>query len=152
MYYLSIFIIVLTWLFLPFSAKTLGKTLSANDIYIYTQYGLLVGITLNLLAMRYFNVKIEKPLSNLDNKCILIMILRAILAIAMPFFIIYLMVNYQATQVLAQIRPIVIALTVLFGVYLYNEKVTSRDYFAIFLIIMGVVILNINNGIKSDKI
>ena len=89
----------MTWLFLPFSAKTLGKTLSANDIYIYTQYGLLIGITLNLLAMRYFNVKIEKPLSYLDNKCILIMILRAILAIAMPFFIIYLMVNYRVMSV-----------------------------------------------------
>ena len=60
------------------------------------------------------------------------------------------MVNYQATQVLAQIRPIVIALTVLFGVFLYNEKVSKRDYLGIFLIISGVVILNLNNKINIE--
>ena len=59
--------------------------------------------------------------------------------------------NYQATHVLAQIRPIVIALTVLLGVCIYNEKVTHKDYFAIFLIISGVVLLNYNNSINIKK-
>lgn len=148
MYYLSIFVITAAWLFLPFSAKTLGKTMSSKDIYIYTQYGLLIGISLLLISMHMMNYKIDKPITELDSKCLSIMVLRAMFAIGMPFFIIYLMVNYQATQVLAQIRPIVIAFTVLFGVYIYNEKVTPGDYFAISLILLGVILLNYNRSLE----
>ena len=148
MYYLSILIIIAAWLFLPFSAKTLGKTMSSKDIYIYTQYGLLIGISILLLGMHIMNYKIDKPLTEINTKCLSIMLLRAIFAIAMPFFIIYLMVNYQATQVLAQIRPIVIALTVLFGVYIYNEKVTNQDYLGIAFIITGVILINFNNSLE----
>mgnify|MGYP001311307594 CR=1 FL=1 len=148
MYYLSIFVVVLAWLFLPFSAKSLSNNMSTKDIFIYTKYGLLIGIVILLLTAKYLKYEIEKPLNEIDYKSMIIMFFRAVLALAMPFFIIYLMGNYQATQVLAQIRPIVIALTVLLGVCIYNEKVTHRDYFAIFLIISGVVLLNYNNSIN----
>lgn len=145
MYYLSIFIVILTWLFLPYSAKTLGSILSTKDIILYTQYVLLLSITTSLVISYLMGYQIDTKISSIRKSYIGIIILRALLATIMPIFIIYLMTNYKATQALVQIRPIVIALTVLIGVYGYGEKISNNEYLAIALIMSGVIIINLHN-------
>jgi len=146
MYYLSIFIVILTWLFLPYSAKTLGTILSTKDIILYTQYALLLSITTSLIISYLMGYKIDTEISSIRKSYIGIIILRSLLATIMPFFIIYLMTNYKATQALVQIRPIVIALTVLIGVYGYGEKISNNEYFGISLIMSGVIMINLHNN------
>jgi len=120
--------------------------MSTKDIILYTQYGLLLCIVISLLTSYLLGYKIDAQISSISKSYIGIIILRALLATIMPFFIIYLMTNYKATQALVQIRPIVIALTVLIGVYGYDEKISNKEYFAIALIMSGVIIINLQNN------
>jgi len=99
---------------------------------------------ISLLTSYLLGYKIDTDISSIGRSYIVIIILRALLATIMPFFIIYLMSNYKATHALVQIRPIVIALTVLIGVYGYGEHINNNEYMAIALIITGVVIINLN--------
>jgi len=145
MYYLSIFIVIFAWLFLPFSAKTLGNTLSTKDIILYSQYSLLISLIISLVISYIMGYKIDTEISSIQKSNIGIIMLRSLMAILMPFSIIYLMTNYKASKVLVQIRPIVIVLTVLIGVYGYGEKLSNNEYLAIALIIIGVIIINLDN-------
>jgi drug/metabolite transporter (DMT)-like permease len=120
--------------------------MNTKDIILYTQYGLLLSIIVSLLISHLLGYKIDTDISSIPKSYIGIIILRALLATIMPFFIIYLMTNYKATQALVQIRPIVIALTVLIGVYGYGEKISNNEYFAISLIMSGVIIINLQNN------
>ena len=144
MYYLSFLVIIFAWLFLPFSSKTLGTILNTKDIILYTQYTLLLTLIISLIISNILGYKIDTEISSMKYTYIGIIVLRALMATIMPLFIIYLMTNYDASKVLVQIRPIVIALTVLIGVYVYGEKISKKDYLAIALIITGVVIINLN--------
>jgi len=142
---------IFVWVFLPFSTKTLGETLTSKDIYIYTQYGLLMGISMMLTGAKLLGYNVDTPFNQLSYKSLVIFLSRVIFTITMPIFIIYLLTNFPATKILVQIRPVVIVLTVLVGVFYYKEVLTKRDYFAIVLIIMGVVLLSWKNGVKKIK-
>jgi drug/metabolite transporter (DMT)-like permease len=56
--------------------------------------------------------------------------------------LIWLLKNYEATQIIPQIQPIVMLMTIFAGVFIFNEKITSTEMTGISLIISGVYIIN----------
>ena len=54
----------------------------------------------------------------------------------------------EATQIMPQLQPVVIVLTILAGIFIFKEKVSLMEGVGVGFIILGVVILNY---FKSNK-
>ena len=62
------------------------------------------------------------------------------------------MSNYQVTQTLTHARILTIVVSIVIGVYLYNEKLTSRDKVALgFMLIGAMMISETKNQEKINK-
>ena len=146
MYYLAISIIVLGWLLLPYMTKILAKNINVFDFFIYTQKFMIITTLVTITVLHMLGYNVSNSVSELSPKEILLFVLRTVFFVLISFSLMWLLKNYQSTQVLVQIRPIVIVLTILIGINVFGEKVTNYEMFSMSLIILGVLMLNLSNG------
>lgn len=146
MYYLAISIIVLGWLLLPYMTKILAKNINVFDFFIYTQKFMIITTLITITVLHILGYNVSNNVSDLSTKEILLFILRTVFFVLISFSLMWLLKNYQSTQVLVQIRPIVIVLSILIGINVFGEKVTNYEMFSMSLIILGVFLLNLSNG------
>ena len=56
--------------------------------------------------------------------------------------LIWLLKYNEATQIMPQLQPMVIILTILAGIFIFKEKVNFMEGVGIFFIIIGVIMVN----------
>ena len=147
--YIGITVVALCWVITPFLKRNIAQTLSSVDLFINTQiiiliYGLITLFILKCCKYDFDLLSIKK----LDKNQTLILFACALTTYLSSVTLIWLLKNYEATQIIPQIQPIVMVLTILAGIFIFAEKVTNTELFGLTFIIAGVYIIN---KYKSQK-
>jgi len=147
--YIGITVVALCWVITPFLKRNIAQTLSSVDLFINTQiiiliYGLITLFILKCCKYDFDLLSIKK----LDKNQTLILLACALTTYLSSITLIWLLKNYEATQIIPQIQPIVMVLTILAGIFIFAEKVTNSELFGLTFIIAGVYIIN---KYKSQK-
>ena len=141
--YLSMFVVVLLWSFTPFLRKVLLKKLSSFDFYIVTQMIVMLYLFITLGVMKANNIETNiSSIFNLSNREKLIFLLAAGATFFSSIALINLLKYNEATQIMPQLQPLVIILTIIIGMCLFGEKVNNMEKLGILFIVIGVILVN----------
>ena len=141
--YSSMLVVVLLWSFTPFLRKLLLKKLSSFDFYIVTQMMIMIYLFITLGIMKAKNIETNLPsVFNLDNREKLIFLLASGATFFSSIALINLLKYNEATQIMPQLQPLVIILTIIIGMCLFGEKVNNMEKLGILFIVIGVILVN----------
>ena len=141
--YLSMFVVVLLWSFTPFLRKVLLKKLSSFDFYIVTQMIVMLYLFITLGVMKANNIETNiSSIFNLSNREKIIFLVAAGATFFSSIALINLLKYNEATQIMPQLQPLVIILTIIIGMCLFNEKVNNMEKLGILFIVIGVILVN----------
>ena len=141
--YLSMLLVVLLWSFTPFLRKVLLKKLSSFDFYIVTQMIVMLYLFITLGVMKANNIETNiSSIFNLSNREKLIFVLAAGATFFSSIALINLLKYNEATQIIPQLQPLVIILTIIIGMCLFGENVNNMEKLGILFIIIGVILVN----------
>ena len=148
--YTGISIVSLCWVITPFLKRHLGKNLTSIDIFINTQLIMILYGIITLVILRCCKYEFEIfSIKKLDKNQIIILFLASLTTYLSSITLIWLLKNYEVTQIIPQIQPIVMIITIFAGVFIFNEKITGVELGGLSLIISGIYI--INNLNKSNN-
>ena len=141
--YFGMGLVVICWVLTPFLRKIVLTTATSLDFFICNQaivsfYVLLTFLFLKLRRSEYNFQSIR----NLDRKQIFILFIAAIITYLSSISLIWLLKYNEATQIMPQLQPMVIVLTILAGIFIFKEKVNFMEGVGIFFIIIGVIMIN----------
>ena len=141
--YFGMALVVICWVLTPFLRKIVLTTANSLDFFICNQaivsfYVLLTFLFLKLRRSEYNFQSIR----NLDRKQIFILFIAAIITYLSSISLIWLLKYNEATQIMPQLQPMVIVLTILAGIFIFKEKVNFMEGVGIFFIIIGVIMIN----------
>jgi uncharacterized membrane protein len=141
--YAGMGIVSLCWVITPFLKRNLGQSLTSVDIFINTQLIILLYGIITLFALKCCRYEFDLfSIKKLDKNQTITLLLSALTTYLSSVTLIWLLKNYEATQIIPQIQPIVMLMTIFAGVFIFNEKITSTEMTGISLIISGVYIIN----------
>ena len=141
--YLGIVLVALCWVITPFLKRSLGKNLTSVDIFINTQIIILTYGILTLMILKYLKYDFDMlSIKNLDKNQMLTLLASSLTTYMSSITLIWLVKHYEVTQIIPQIQPIVMVLTILSGIFIFSEKVTKTELLGLSLIISGVYIIN----------
>ena len=136
-------LVVLLWSFTPFLRKVLLKKLSSFDFYIATQMIVMLYLFITLGVMKANNIETNiSSIFNLSNREKLIFVLAAGATFFSSIALINLLKYNEATQIIPQLQPLVIILTIIIGMCLFGENVNNMEKLGILFIIIGVILVN----------
>ena len=81
-------------------------------------------------------------ITSLAKKDILLGIITSIVTVASSILLIKLLQENDASQIMPQIQPCVLLLTLLIGCTIFNEKITRNKILGSFIIVAGLVVIN----------
>lgn len=81
-------------------------------------------------------------ITSLAKKDILLGIITSIVTVASSILLIKLLQENEASQIMPQIQPCVLLLTLLIGCTIFNEKITRNKILGSFIIVAGLVVIN----------
>jgi uncharacterized membrane protein len=99
----------------------------------------IVGYFIYFFSKKKCDIKCLKKLSKKDYA---VLILGAITTILATLVLLYLIAETEVSYAIAHIQPVVIALTVILGYVLFNEKMSLMKISGISLILIGLIFLN----------
>ena len=142
--YLGMFLVVFCWVLTPFLRKIVLKKANSIDFFMVTQFIVLLYIVLTFIVLKIrspsnYNFK---SILNLNKKEISVLFLAALATYFSSIALIWLLKYNEATQIMPQLQPIVIILTILAGVFIFKEKVSFMESVGVGFIVLGVIILN----------
>ena len=141
--YVGIILVALCWVITPFLKRNLGKNLTSVDIFINTQIIILTYGILTLMILKYLKYDFDLlSIKNLDKNQMLTLLASSLTTYMSSITLIWLVKHYEVTQIIPQIQPIVMVLTILSGIFIFSEKVTKTELLGLSLIISGVYIIN----------
>ena len=142
--YFGMALVVICWVLTPFLRKIVLTTANSLDFFICTQAIVLFYIVLTFLFLKIRNPTDYnfKSILNLDKKQIIILFLASLATYFSSIALIWLLKYNEATQIMPQLQPIVIVLTILVGILIFKEKVSFMECIGILFIISGVLIIN----------
>tara|TARA_B100000963_G_scaffold358145_1_gene382048 strand:+ start:3516 stop:3974 length:459 start_codon:yes stop_codon:yes gene_type:complete len=141
--YIGIILVALCWVITPFLKRSLGKNLTSVDIFINTQIIILTYGILTLMILKYLKYDFDLlSIKNLDKNQMLTLLASSLTTYMSSITLIWLVKHYEVTQIIPQIQPIVMVLTILSGIFIFSEKVTKTELLGLSLIISGVYIIN----------
>ena len=141
--YIGIILVALCWVITPFLKRSLGKNLTSVDIFINTQIIILTYGILTLMIVKYLKYDFDLlSIKNLDKNQMLTLLASSLTTYMSSITLIWLVKHYEVTQIIPQIQPIVMVLTILSGIFIFSEKVTKTELLGLSLIISGVYIIN----------
>ena len=148
--YLGMALVVFCWVLTPFLRKIVLKKATSIDFFMCTQLIVLLYILLTFIVLKIRNPSDYnfKSILDLNKKEISILFLGALATYFSSIALIWLLKYNEATQIMPQLQPIVIVLTILAGVFIFKEKVSLMECVGVGFIILGVIILNY---FKSNK-
>lgn len=141
--YVAISIVAICWVVTPFLKRNLGQNLTSVDLFINTQiiilfYGIITLIIMKCCKMDFDLLSIKK----LNKKQLATLFTCALTTYFSSITLLWLVKHYEVTQIIPQVQPIVMVLTVLAGVFVFSEKVSQTELLGLTLIISGVYIIN----------
>ena len=142
--YFGMALVVICWVLTPFLRKIVLTTANSLDFFICTQVIVLFYIILTFLFLkfRHPNNYNFQSILNLNKRQIIILFLAALATYFSSIALIWLLKYNEATQIMPQLQPMVIILTILAGIFIFKEKVNFMEGVGIFFIIIGVFIVN----------
>jgi uncharacterized membrane protein len=148
--YFGMSLVVFCWVLTPFLRKIVLKKATSLDFFMCTQLIVLLYILLTFIVLKIRNPSDYnfKSILDLNKKEISILFLGALATYFSSIALIWLLKYNEATQIMPQLQPIVIVLTILAGVFIFKEKVSLMECVGVGFIILGVIILNY---FKSNK-
>lgn len=141
--YFGMALVVICWVLTPFLRKMVLTTATSLDFFICNQaiVSLYVLLTFLFLKLRRSEYNFQS-IFNLDRKQIFILFVAAIITYLSSISLIWLLKYNDATQIMPQLQPMVIILTILAGIFIFKEKVNFMEGVGIFFIIIGVIMVN----------
>ena len=142
--YFYLILLALVWSLSPFIQKNLLRNL-ANDEYIILYHIMIIGLIILYLIYKYCIKKTKINMNNLNNLSktnYLYLFIIAISSIIGFYLYLSLIKDKEVSSVLAQTRCLCIAVSVILGYFIFNEKLDFNKVLGIILIIFGIFIIN----------
>jgi uncharacterized membrane protein len=141
--YLGIAIVVSCWVTTPFLKKQLLTDITGLDLFINTQILILVYGVITLVLLKCCKYEFDLlSINKLNKKQISILSLSALTTFISSVTLLWLVKNYEVSQIMPQIQPLVIVLTILAGIFIFGEKITKTEIMGVVLIVSGVFVVN----------
>lgn len=133
-------ILVLAWTLNPFFKKYVSKDLSTNE-YIFLNHTIITVIFIFyfiylISTSKVDVVSIPKKMSEKQLGCGLLGALNTIIA---SIVLIRLVSNYDVSDLIPKLQPIVIVLSVLIGVVVFKDNISIHKWASIALIVAGLL-------------
>jgi len=141
--YALLLLLILSWTLNPFVKKKITKFLDPLEyLFINTFAVSLVTLIIFLYSLRYKKVSLT-CLRKLDSNCMYWMLFGVLITIFSSYILMVLLSQYDAGYIIPHVQPLVIVLTVLTGVILFNEQINRYNIMGILCIVSGLLLLNI---------
>ena len=142
--YFGMALVVICWVLTPFLRKIVLTTANSLDFFICTQAIVLFYIILTFLFLKFRNPNNYnfQSILNLNKRQIIMLFLASLGTYFSSIALIWLLKYNEATQIMPQLQPMVIILTILAGIFIFKEKVNFMEGVGIFFIIIGVIMVN----------
>ena len=135
-------LLVLCWTLNPFLKKMMGSKLPANENMLFN-HTLCSIIIVTYAVYMIMNQKCDiSNITSLAKKDILLGIITSIVTVASSLLLIKLLQENEASQIMPQIQPCVLLLTLLIGCTIFNEKITRNKILGSFIIVAGLIVIN----------
>ena len=140
--YLLLFLLITCWTLNPFFKKTISKKIPSREYIIYNQCLCSIIVFIYALYLLKNNTYDTTFIKNLTLKEVFISLLGAIVTVTASLLLIQLLKDNEASNIIPQIQPCIILLTVLIGYLIYNESLTKYKILGTIFIIIGLVFIN----------
>lgn len=140
--YLLILLIIICWTLNPFLKKHAAKKISSNDYLVFNH------ILCTIIVFFYFvyliiNKKCDiNCVKYLTNKDIIYSIFGALTSVLASILLIELLKKNDATEIIPNIQPLVLILTLLIGKFVFNETLTYNKIIGTIVLILGIYLFN----------
>ena len=143
-HYLSLGILILTWSLNPFIKKKILKDVSVVDFYCLS---ILSVSFLSLIYIIFYNLEnTKKAIHKIANTSSLrtIFIGTILLSIISSFAFHYLIQQNEATYIIPQLQPVVMVLLLLWGYFVFNEKIDKNRAIGVIAVAIGIWFIQYN--------
>jgi len=140
--YILILLIIICWTLNPFLKKHAAQKISSNDYLVFNH------ILCSIIVFIYFvyliiNKKCDiNCVKYLTNKDIIYSIFGALTSVIASIILIELLKKNDATDIIPNIQPLVLILTLLIGKFVFNETLTYNKIFGTVTLIFGIYLFN----------
>ena len=140
--YLLLLFIIICWTLNPFLKKYAAKKISSNDYLIFNHILCTIIVFLYFIYL-IFNKKCDiNCVKYLTNKDIAFSILGAISSVVASILLIELLKKNDATEIIPNIQPMVLILTLLIGKVVFNETLTYNKILGTIILLLGIYLFN----------
>ena len=141
--YLLLIILIIGWSINPYIIKKSIGNLSYDEyLFINATLVLTVIIIFHLYKYSYSQKNIFNVIKYMHKEQLLFITLSTILAITTSMTLYTLLKYNNVSYIIPQIQPCVIILSILIGYFIFKESITVKQLIGIFLIILGLFIVN----------
>ena len=143
-------ILIICWTIQPFLKKIPLKKITSAEYYILNHVIYSIPIFIYIIYMLYNNNNNANFnfLNKLNKSDYIYSISTVIIGIIGGYTFMLLLKNNNATYVIPHIQPVIIALTLSVGYFIFNEELNYKHLIGICLIVLGLIILNLGNHIN----
>tara|TARA_X000000950_G_C13864958_1_gene640321 strand:- start:1468 stop:1914 length:447 start_codon:yes stop_codon:yes gene_type:complete len=135
-------LLVICWTLNPFLKKMMGSRLPANENMIFNHSLCTIIIVIYTIYL-LINQKCDiSKIQSLNKKDIMLGIVTSVITVASSLLLIKILQENEASQVMPQIQPSVLLLTLIIGYFIFNEKMTKNKIMGAGLITIGLFIIN----------
>ena len=143
--YILIAILVLCWTLNPFLKKRSVGDLSSSEYIVFNHCFVSIFILLYFLYLLFNNkCNIISKIKNKQFKELSYGFLAAVVTFVSSIVLINLLKRENASYLIPHIQPVVIILTLLFGYFLFNENLNSKQIIGRLLVVSGLFVINKN--------
>jgi uncharacterized membrane protein len=134
--------LIICWTLNPFLKKMMGSKLPANENMIFNHSLCTIIIILYTSYLLITHKCDISTINKLGKKDILLGIVTSMITVASSLLLIKILEENEASQVMPQIQPCVLVLTLIIGYFIFNEKMTKNKILGTSLILGGLLVIN----------
>ena len=140
--YLFLAIIILCWTINPYCKKSAITNITSYEYLIINCYiNIILFIFIWILLMFYGKIS-NNIIKKMSKSEVIWVIVGSIITITSSILLLELIQNYDVSEILPQINPCIILLTLFTGYFFFNEKWTTYKCIGILLLSSGLYIIN----------
>lgn len=135
-------LLIVCWTLNPFLKKLMGSKLPANENMIFN-HSLCTIIIVIYTSYLLINHKCDiGKIKSLSKKDIMLGIITSAITVASSLLLIKILQENDASQIMPQIQPCVLLLTLIIGYFIFNEEMTRNKIIGSGLIMSGLYVIN----------
>lgn len=140
--FILLVMLIICWTLNPFLKKMMGSKLPANENMIFNHSLCTIIIILYTSYLLITHKCDISTINKLGKKDILLGIVTSMITVASSLLLIKILEENEASQVMPQIQPCVLVLTLIIGYFIFNEKMTKNKILGTSLILGGLLVIN----------